>query len=94
MLSVGFGIMGPAPAAYAAEFAPPQLRGLAMGLYRTAGDFGMVIGAPLLGLIADHSSFGWALSTNGLLMIAAVALFALTANAWRPPRPEAAPVTR
>jgi MFS family permease len=86
MLSVGFGIMGPAPAAYAAEIAPPQLRGLAMGLYRTAGDFGMVIGAPLLGLIADHSSFGWALSTNGLLMIAAVAFFALTANAWKPPR--------
>ena len=86
MLSVGFGIMGPAPAAFAAEIAPPELRGLAMGLYRTAGDFGLLIGAPLLGLIADHSSFGWALSTNGLLMIASVIFFGLVANAWRPPR--------
>ena len=85
LLSVGFGLMGPAPAAYAAEIAPPELRGLAMGLYRTAGDFGLLIGAPLLGLIADHSSFAWALSTNGLLLIASVALFGLVANAWRPP---------
>jgi DHA1 family multidrug resistance protein-like MFS transporter len=91
MLSVGFGFIGPAPAAFAAEIAPPELRGLAMGFYRTAGDFGLLIGAPLLGLIADHSSFGWALSTNGLLLIASVIFFGLVANAWRPPSHVPAP---
>ncbi len=86
VLSVGFGILGPAPAAYASEIAPPELRGLAMGLYRTAGDFGLLVGAPLLGLIADAGGFGWALSTNGLLMIGAVVFFALAAGAARPAR--------
>jgi hypothetical protein len=52
-----------------------------MGLCRTAGDFGLLIGALWLGLIADHSSFGWALSTNGLMMIASVIFFGRIANA-------------
>ncbi|MDA0351187.1 MAG: MFS transporter [Chloroflexi bacterium] len=82
-LSVGFAIAGPAPAAYAAEIAPPEMRGLAMGLYRTAGDFGLLIGAPLLGLIADARGFGWALVTNAVLMVAAVGFFAFAAGAGR-----------
>jgi len=83
VLSLGFGMAGPAPAAYASEIAPPELRGLAMGLYRTSGDFGLLVGAPLLGLIADSAGFGWALSTNALLMIVAVVCFAIVAGSGR-----------
>jgi MFS family permease len=94
VLSLGFGLAGPAPAAYAAEIAPGELRGLAMGLYRTAGDFGLLIGAPLLGLIADAEGYGWALATNAFLMMGAVTFFAVVAGAGRAgaeQRPEAAP---
>ena len=61
-----------------------------MGLYRTAGDFGLLIGAPLLGLIADAQGYGWALTTNALLMMAAVMFFALVAGAGRANDAEAA----
>jgi DHA1 family multidrug resistance protein-like MFS transporter len=83
-LSIGFGLAGPAPAAYAAEIAPVEYRGLAMGLYRTSGDVGLLIGAPLLGLVVDSGGFGLALSTNAVLLIAAVVFFAVVAGAGRP----------
>ena len=75
VFAFGSSIAGPAPAAYAADIAPEDARGLAMGLYRTSGDVGFVIGPPLLGLIADATSFGWALSVNALLMAAMALLF-------------------
>jgi DHA1 family multidrug resistance protein-like MFS transporter len=83
VLPLGFGMAGPAPAAYASEIAPPELRGLAMGLYRTSGDFGLLVGAPLLGLIADSAGFGWALSTNAVLMMVAMVFFAIVAGSGR-----------
>ena len=76
VLALGQGIDGPAPAAYAADIAPEEARGLAMGLYRTSGDFGFVLGPPLLGLIADHNSFGWALGVNAMLVALSVLAFA------------------
>lgn len=93
LLSIGFGIAGPAPAAYAAEIAPPELRGLSMGLYRTAGDFGLMVGAPLLGLIVDHASYAWALGTNAALMVLAVVFFAVVAGAARVITPRAETAT-
>jgi MFS family permease len=77
-LAFGTSIAGPAPAAYTVDIAPPHLRGVAMGMYRSAGDIGFVIGPPLLGAIADWTSFSWAIVVNGALMVA-VGLFFLTA---------------
>ena len=48
VLAVGQGIDGPAPAAYAADLAPEDSRGLVMSVSRSAGDFGFVVGPPLL----------------------------------------------
>jgi MFS transporter, DHA1 family, multidrug resistance protein len=79
-LAVGASIAGPAPAAYVVDIAPPHLRGIAMGLYRSAGDFGFVIGPPLLGLIVDWSSYGVALSTNAALMAVTALLFLVMAR--------------
>jgi len=89
-MAVGNSIAGPAPAAYAADIAPPHLRGMAMGMYRSSGDVGFLIGPPLLGLVADWSSYGWALVVNAILMGAA-SLFFLTARETveKPARPEA-----
>ncbi len=91
VLAIGQGIDGPAPAAYAADIAPEDARGLAMGLYRSSGDFGFVLGPPLLGLLADAASFGWALAVNAAIVAAATLFFAIaareTAGRARVPRP-------
>lgn len=47
------GIAGAAPAAYAADVAPPGMIASAMSLYRTLSDIGYVLGPLALGAIAD-----------------------------------------
>ncbi len=88
----GTGIVGPAPAAYAADLAPPGTRGMTMSLYRTFGDAGFVIGPVLLGWLADLAGFGWALAFNALVLVSIALLFALFARETlrRPavPRPQ------
>lgn len=77
---VGGGIGGAAPAAYAADLAPSEAKGICMGVYRTVADAGYVVGPALLGLIADQLGAAQALvMTAGLFLVAAV-LFA----AWAP----------
>lgn len=87
VLALGTGVIGPAPAAYAADVIPDHARGLGMGLYRTYSDVGFVVGPPLLGWIADATgAFGWALGFNALLMAASAAAFALLARETVPRR--------
>lgn len=80
VMAVGTGIAGPAPAAYMGDIAPPELRGVAMGLYRSAGDFGFVAGPVLLGALADAASMSWALMANAAVVAVAAVLFALRAS--------------
>lgn len=84
LLAVGTSIMGPAPAAYAADVAPREVRGLAMGLYRSAGDLGFVVGPVMLGAIADATTLGGALAANALVVLAVTLLFAAAAREQRP----------
>jgi MFS family permease len=83
LIAVGSGVSGPAPAAYTADIAPPEIRGVAMGMYRTAGDLGIVVAPPLLGWIADHTSIPTALLVNAAF-VAASALWFLVAARERP----------
>lgn len=76
----GTGILGPAPAAYAADVAPAGMRGVTMSLYRTFGDAGFVIGPVLLGSLADLAGFGWALAFNALVLVSFALLFAVFAR--------------
>ena len=48
-MSVG----GSAPAAYAADLAPPGMNASAMSTYRMMSDFGYVVGPIVLGLVVD-----------------------------------------
>ncbi len=92
-LSVAASMAGPAPAAYAADLAPPSVRGLAMGLYRTTGDIGFMVGPPLLGALADATSFAWGLNANAVLAAAsAVAFLVLARETGRQREPRAAEV--
>src|SRR3989304_1183562 len=86
----GAGMVGPPPAAYAADIAPPEMRGVTMGLYRTFGDAGFVIGPVLLGSLADLTTFGWALTFDAAVLVGIALLFALFA----PGAPRRAPAAR
>ncbi|MEM9203540.1 MAG: MFS transporter [Actinomycetota bacterium] len=68
VMSLGTGTAGPAPAAYVAEIAPPGKRGIAVALYRSAGDIGFLAAPPLLGLLAEVTSLSTALAVSGLLV--------------------------
>ncbi|MBI4312099.1 MAG: MFS transporter [Chloroflexi bacterium] len=86
MLGLATGVVGPAPAAFVADLAPEGGRGLAIGLFRSFGDVGGMIGPVLLGWMADTASFGWALNTNAALVALSalgVALFVREAKRTR-----------
>ncbi|MDH4145740.1 MAG: MFS transporter [Acidimicrobiia bacterium] len=85
IMAVGTSISGPAPAAYVADLAPSQLRGVVMGMYRTVGDVGFVVGPPLLGAISDRAGAPAALYANAaLLVVAAIAFLVLVRRQHAP----------
>jgi MFS family permease len=79
VLGIGGGLNGPATAAYIAEIVPVRQYGPAMGLMRTFGDAGFVIGPIMIGSLADFGSVGSAggLIANALLMAIAGLAFAM-----------------
>ena len=60
----GTSISGPAPAAYVADLVREDRRGQAMGLYRTAGDLGVVFSPIISGAVADAVSIPFSISLN------------------------------
>ncbi|MFH1141704.1 MAG: MFS transporter [Chloroflexota bacterium] len=83
-------VEAPGANAYAADVAPPQQRAVALGINRTFGDVGLVVGFPLLGLIADLAGIPWGLVANSGLLLAPGILFALMAKETAGPRAAAA----
>jgi MFS family permease len=82
-LAIGTAALGPAPAAFASDIAPESLRGFAMGLYRSAGDAGFLLGPVLLGLLADRTSIQLGLAANAVVFASATAIFGLVARGRR-----------
>lgn len=78
--AIGTSISGPAPAAFVADIAPEQLRGSAMGTYRTWGDLGIVLSPPLSGLLADVTTIPWAIFANAVFLALAVSWFLYAAR--------------
>ncbi len=75
VLSLGTGTAGPAPAAYVADIAPGHMRGMAVALYRSAGDVGFLAAPPLLGLLSETSSLSTALNVSGVVVAVSAAVF-------------------
>ena len=75
ILTLGTGTAGPAPAAFVADLFPERMRGLGVGLYRSAGDVGFVLGPPALGWLSDNASMSVAFQTAGCLVGAAGVYF-------------------
>lgn len=82
--ALGTSISGPAPAAFVADIAPEQLRGSAMGAYRTWGDLGIVLSPPLSGALADATAIPWAIFANAVLLALAATWFLLAAREPKP----------
>ena len=74
--SLAVGVSGAAPAAYAADVAPPGMNAAAMSTYRMLADLGYVLGPIALGLITDAFGANAALATAAVLLVAVAALFA------------------
>ena len=83
VLSLGTGTAGPAPAAYIADIAPAHMRGMAVAMYRSAGDVGFLAAPPLLGLLSEATSLSTALNVSGVI-VGASAVFFLVASAGDP----------
>jgi DHA1 family multidrug resistance protein-like MFS transporter len=74
--SVAMGISGAAPAAYAADTAPPGMTAAAVSGYRMLADLGYVVGPIALGLAADLAGANAALGGAAVLLVAVALLFA------------------
>jgi MFS family permease len=73
--SLASGVGGAAPAAYAADVAPPGMNAAAMSAYRMLSDVGYVVGPLALGLLTDLFGASTALVTAAILLTAVAALF-------------------
>lgn len=80
LLGVGSGLNGPSTAACAAEIVPVRLYGPAMGMLRTCGDAGFVVGPIVIGFLNDTGAVGPAggLIANAALMAVAGIAFAMS----------------
>ncbi len=70
LLGMGEGLGSPAGTVFFADIAPPGLEGVTIGLLRTFGGIGTVMGALVLGAIADASSFSWSLWIDAIVFAA------------------------
>jgi len=75
------GIAGPIAPAYIADVADEASQGMAIGVFRTLSDSGMVIGPLVMGWVIDASSISSGLLLNAILIaIVALAFWMLTPN--------------
>ena len=73
--SVAAGVSGAAPAAYAADVAPPGMNAAAISSYRMLSDLGYVIGPIALGAAADLFGADATLGVTALLLVAVSLVF-------------------
>lgn len=86
LLGLGSGLSGPASAAYVSDIAASGLLNLALALYRTLADVGLVVGPPLLGGLSDLLGVDAALAAATAFRGIGAAAFALLAvETWRRP---------
>ncbi len=77
-------ISGAAPAAYAADSAPPGMNAAAMSSYRMLSDLGYVVGPIGLGLLVDYQGTDTTLIVSATMIVAVGLLFAHFApETWR-----------
>ena len=85
LLGLGEGLGSPAGTVFFADIAPPGMEGVTIGLLRTFGGVGTIIGAMSLGAIADATSFSWSLWVDAIILAASgVGLLLFVRETYRP----------
>src|SRR6267378_267584 len=84
--SVAVGISGAAPAAYAADVAPPGMNAAAMSTFRMLADLGYVVGPIVLGVVTDVFGADAALGGTAACLVLVALLFARLAPESDRPR--------
>ena len=74
--SLAAGVGGAAPAAYAADVAPPGMNAAAMSAFRMFADLGYVLGPIALGLATDLVGADATLGGTAVFLVATAVLFA------------------
>ncbi|TKA00842.1 MFS transporter [Actinacidiphila oryziradicis] len=74
------GLSGSVPAAYCADVLPARLRGSGIGIYRTFGDLGGLVGPVALGVLIDHGGLSVAGIVTAAVSIISAIVFALLAQ--------------
>jgi len=72
-------VEAPTANSYVADLSPPEQRAMAVGVYRTVADVGLVAGAPGMGAVADLVGIPWALTANAALLLVPGVLFVVLA---------------
>lgn len=81
LLGLSLGVSNPGTSAYATDHAPAGRFGPAMGMLRTMGDVGFVLGPIAMGLVVDFGgNYGAAMLANGALVLLTVVAFARTSR--------------
>jgi MFS family permease len=73
-LGIALGYLAPAPAAMVADLTSREMLGAVIGLYRMAGDLGLLVGPVALGALAERLGFEAAFGIAGVCAIATLAL--------------------
>jgi MFS transporter, DHA1 family, multidrug resistance protein len=73
--SIAVGVSGAAPAAYAADVAPPGMNAAAMSTFRMLADFGYVLGPIALGVVTDAVGANAALGGTAACLVVVGLLF-------------------
>ncbi len=71
LLGMGEGLGSPASTVFFADIAPAGMEGVTIGLLRTFGGVGTIVGALALGAIADAAGFSWSLWVDAAVLAAA-----------------------
>jgi MFS family permease len=82
--SISLGISSAAPAAYAADTAPPGMNAAVMSTYRMLSDAGYVLGPLILGIVSDAAGAPAALTVAAVLLAISAVLFGRLAPETRP----------
>jgi MFS family permease len=72
-LGVSLGYLAPAPAAMTADQTPREMLGAVIGVYRMAGDLGLLLGPVALGALATHFGFEAAFCVAGVFALGTLA---------------------
>jgi DHA1 family multidrug resistance protein-like MFS transporter len=82
LYGIGQAIEASSGNSYVVDIAAPAQRALALGVYRTCADVGLVVGSPLMGYLADRAGIPWAMVADAVVLLFAMAIFAV----WSRPK--------